>query len=150
MLQSWGGTAQPGTHTVSIRLAPLRRAGVGTPAHWVQAAQGIWLTVQGHADRKETYTQINLNTSTQRHLWASTHTLSHTNLQNQFPSFKKQTGSIKMDNPTNSKTQGYGILKSHTCKVCPESFNQSRAKVGIFLLGLRKVFLLSVSVTSHP
>lgn len=26
------------THTISIRLAPLRRAGVGTPAHWVQAA----------------------------------------------------------------------------------------------------------------
>lgn len=66
MLQGWGGKAQPGTHTISIRLAPLRRAGVGTPAHWVQAAQEIWLTVHGHADRKEMHTQINLYTDAQK------------------------------------------------------------------------------------
>lgn len=39
---------------------------MGTPAHWVEAAQGIWLAVHGHADRKETHTTINLYTSTQK------------------------------------------------------------------------------------
>lgn len=65
MLQGWGGKAQPGTQTISIRLAPLRRAGVGMSAHWVQAAQGIWLELHGHADKKEMHTQINLYTKAQ-------------------------------------------------------------------------------------
>lgn len=43
-LQGWGGKAQPGSHTTSFRLAPLRRATVGMPAHWVQAVK-----VQGHS-----------------------------------------------------------------------------------------------------
>lgn len=51
MLQGRGGEAQPGIDTVSIRLARLRPVGVGRPAHWVQAVQGIWLTGHGHADR---------------------------------------------------------------------------------------------------
>ena len=37
-------------HAISIRLAPLRRTGVGTEAHWEQTVMLIWLTLHGHAD----------------------------------------------------------------------------------------------------
>lgn len=120
MLQGWGGKAQAGTHTVSIRLAPQRRAGVDTPAHWVQAAQGIWLTVHGHADRKETHPNQFIHRTTKGIYtgeFTHTHTLSHKSTK-RISSFTKQTGSIKMDNPTNSKRQEYGgqrtILQTHT------------------------------------
>lgn len=79
---------------------------MGTPAHWVEAAQGIWLTVHGHADRKETHTTINLYTSTQN-TWESSHTQKSTK---PILFLTKQTGSIKMDNPTSSQRQGDGGL----------------------------------------
>jgi len=72
---------QPGTHTISIRLAPLKRAGMGTPAHWVQAAQEIWLTVHGHADRNLMCTQINLYTNT-KGVNGQVDTLTHTHKAN--------------------------------------------------------------------
>lgn len=63
-----------------------------------------------------------------------THSLSHKSTK-PISSLTKQTGSIKTDNPTNSKRQGDGgqgtILKNHIGahkKTCPESFSQTELK----------------------
>lgn len=72
-------------------------------------------------------------------------------------SLTKQTGSIRMDNPTNSKRQGDegqgAILQTHTdthTQSLPRILPSSTAKAGIFLPSLSQIFLQSAGVTSHP
>lgn len=85
-----------------------------------------------------------------------THTLSHKSTK-PISSLTKQTGSIKTDNPTNSKRLGFGdrgpIYKlkivAHTEPVL--NLNPSiPAQVGVFPPGLNQEFLLSARVTSYP
>lgn len=96
MLQGWGGTAQAGIHQTGT-----------SEASWRGHACSLG---SGGSQRMGMQIEIDLYTRGLKAIgvgdFTRTHTLSHKSTK-PIASFTKQTGSIKTDNPTNSKRQGY-------------------------------------------